>query len=463
MKLQKILALALAICLTLTLAACGGKEGAVYVQSVKELGQMGGIAPGDRFVGIVVSENVAEIKKDQDKTVEELLVKEGDDVKTGDKLFSYDVEELQLTLDKQRLEKEQLEATIENLKSQIADLEKQYNRAGTRDKLQYAVQIQTNQVDLKEAELNLKTKEAEVAKSEEILENATVVSPVDGRVTQISENGTDDYGNPLPYISIQQAGAYRVKGTLGELQRGGIIEGDRIRILSRTDSSTWTGTVTLVDYENPTQGNANSVYSSGKGDEMANASRYPFYVELDSNDGLLLGQHVYMEKDTGEGETTGVQLSSAFIAYNDDGSAYVWAENGRGKLEKRNITLGDYNGMMDTFQISEGLSEDDYIAFPDQYCVEGAPASHTPVVREEEEDPGLDGKGDISDMGGLDGKGDVADMGGLDGKGDITDMDSLDGAGAVDDGMEATPAADGGEAVPAEDGTETVAPEGGVG
>lgn len=447
MKLQKILALALAICLTLSLAACGGEEGAVYVQQVKELGQMGGIAPGDRFVGIVVSENVAEIKKDQDKTVEELLVKEGDDVKTGDELFSYDVEQLQLTLDKQRLEKEQLEATIENLTSQIADLEKQYKRAGTRDKLQYAVQIQTNQVDLKEAELNLKTKEAEVAKSEEILENSTVVSPVDGRVTQISESGTDDYGNPLPYISIQQAGAYRVKGTLGELQRGGIIEGDRMKILSRTDSSTWIGTVTLVDYESPVQGNANSMYSSGKGDEMANASRYPFYVALDNNDGLLLGQHVYMEKDTGDNVVTGVQLSSAFIAYNEDGSAFVWAEKGS-KLEKRNITLGDYNGMTDTFQVTEGLSEEDFIAFPDQYCVEGAPTSHTPIVREDEEggEAGMEGKGDDMPM---------EDMGG---KMDDMPMDDL--GGNADEGM---PADDSGETVPAGDDGETAVTEGGVG
>ncbi len=456
MKLQRTLALALALCLTLTLAACGGKEGAVYVQSVKELGGMGGIAPGDRFAGIVVSENVAEIEKDQDKTIEELYVKEGDDVKIGDSLFSYDLEQLQLSLDKQRLEKEQLEATIENLKSQIEELEKQYKKAGTRDKLQYAVQIQTNQVDLKEAELNLQTKEKEVAKSEEILENATVVSPVDGRVTQISENGTDDYGNPLPYISIQQAGAYRVKGTLGEMQRGGIVEGDRMRILSRTDSTTWIGTVTLVDYESPVQGNANTMYY-GKGDEMANASRYPFYVELENNDGLLLGQHVYMEKDTGDGPVTGIQLSSAFIAYNEDGSAYVWAEKS-GKLEKRNITLGDYNGMTDTFQIAEGLSEEDFIAFPDQYCVEGAPTSHTPIVREEDGDGGMEGKVDDMPMDDMGGKMDDMPMDDMGGKMDDAPVDDM--GGKADD----APVDDGGETVPAEDGGETVSTEeGGVG
>ena len=385
MKLKRSLALCLILALAVSLAACGSKEGAGYVQSVEELSKVGGIAPGDRFAGMVVSENVTEIQKDSDKTIEELYVKSGDDVKAGDKLFSYDVEELQLTLDKQRLEKEQLEASIENYKSQIEELEKQYKRAGTRDKLQYAVQIQTNQVDQKEAELNLKTKEAEVKKSEELLENATVVSPVDGRIQEISENGTDNYGNPLPYITIQQAGAYRVKGVLGELQRGGIVEGDRIRILSRVDNSkVWMGTVTLVDYENPTQGNGkNDYYISSSSDEMTSGSRYPFYVELDTSEGLLLGQHMYLELDTGDGESTGLSISSAFIAYDDDGTTYVWAESGR-KLEKRTVTLGEYNMMQDTYEILEGLTAEDFIAFPDpESCASGVPTTHTETITQE--------------------------------------------------------------------------------
>ena len=384
MKLKRSLALCLILALAVSLAACSSKEGAVYVQSVEELSKVGGIAPGDRFAGMVVSENVTEIQKDTDKTIEELYVKSGDDVKAGDKLFSYDVEELQLTLDKQRLEKEQLEASIENYKSQIEELEKQYKRAGTRDKLQYAVQIQTNQVDQKEAELNLKTKEAEVKKSEELLENATVVSPVDGRIQEISENGTDNYGNPLPYITIQQAGAYRVKGVLGELQRGGIVEGDRIRILSRVDANkVWMGTVTLVDYENPSQGSDTDRNMGIASDEMSTASKYPFYVALDSTDGLMLGQHLYIELDTGN-DAPGVGISGAFLCYNEDGSAYVWAEKG-GKLEKRAVTLGEYDPMTDVQKITEGLSLEDYIAYPDpELCQPGAPTTHDqPVVETE--------------------------------------------------------------------------------
>ena len=376
MKMRRCFGLLLTAILLLSITGCGSKEGAVYVQSVAELANLGGIAPGDRFAGLVVSENVAEIQKDSNKSVGELLVREGDDVTEGQALFSYDTEQLQLTLDKQRLELEQLKATIENYKEQIADLEKDRNRVGTADKLQYTVQIQSLEVDLKEAELNVKAKENEVTSSENILANATVVSPVNGRIQSISENGMDNYGNPLPYITIQQSGSYRIKGTLGELQRGGIMEGSRIKVTSRTDPQvSWSGTVTLVDYENPIQGNNNNHYYMGPSDEMTSSSKYPFYVELDSTEGLILGQHVYLELEVEETEASGPSISSAFICYNEDGTTYVWAEN-RNKLEKRAVTVGEYNYMNDTFEILEGLTEADYIAFPDyELCVEGAPTT----------------------------------------------------------------------------------------
>ena len=175
MKLKKWLSLVAAVTVLLSLSACGNGANAVYVQSVRELNRFGGIAPGDRFPGMVVSENTTEINKDGDKSIEKLHVKEGQDVKEGDILFSYDTEQLQLTLDKQRLEKEQLEATIENYKSQIADLEKAEKKAKGNNKLQYTIQIQSMQVDLKEAELNLQAKEKEVTQSESVLNNAEII------------------------------------------------------------------------------------------------------------------------------------------------------------------------------------------------------------------------------------------------------------------------------------------------
>lgn len=378
--MKKAAAWVLAGCLMLGLTSCSVKENHVFVQKVSSLSQMGGIGANDRFNGMVVSESVTEIKRDEDKVVEAVYVREGDDVTEGQKLFTYDTDQLQLTLEKQKLELEQLASSIENYGEQIVQLEKDRDRAySASDKLKYTLQIQTNQIDLKEAELKLKTKQSEVQKSEHLLANALVTSPVDGRVTSINEEGgTDDYGKPKAYITIQQTGSYRVKGTLNEMQRGAIMEGNRMRMESRLDPSQfWMGTVTLVDYENPVQGN-NSRYVIASSDEMGFSSWYPFYVELDSSDGMILGQHLYMTV-AGEEEKTleGVTLGSSFLCYDEDGNTYVWADN-QGRLEKRAVELGEHDMMRDAYQILSGLEDSDYVAFPDEaVCIEGAPTTKT--------------------------------------------------------------------------------------
>ena len=390
MNMKKWVAGAAALCLMLGLTACDSAP-KVYVQSVSKLMSYEGIAPGDRFGGMVVSEFVAEIQKDSDKGVAELMVQEGDDVKEGDPLFSYDTEELQLALDKQKLELEQMKASIENYKTQIEKLEKEINRVSGNTKLQYSIQIQSTQVELKETEIKIKGKEAEVKKSQDILEHSTVTAPVTGRVQAINESGTGPDGETAPYITIQKTGAYRIKGILGELQLGSITEGSRIQITSRTDpEAKWYGTVSLVDLENPIRDDNGGMMMMGPGggEEMAAASRYPFYVKLDTTEGLLMGQHVYLQLDAGEGELFEVAVDGAFLNREEDGSAWVWAESSHGKLEKRPVELGGYNEMMDLYEITGGITGEDYIAFPDASCQEGAKTSHEPV----EQLPGEEGE-----------------------------------------------------------------------
>ena len=264
--MRKWIALLMILCLMLS--GCSS-TGGVYVQSVEVLSNMGGIAPGDHFLGLVVSEHVSEIKRDSDKSVKELFVKEGDDVKEGQELFSYDTEELQLSYDKKSLELEQLKASIESYKSQIIQL--QNERAGVTgaEKLRYTLEIQSTELNIKEAELKIKTQEKDVEQAAALLENATVVSPVNGRVQDINESGMNNMGEAAAYITIQEVGSYRVKGVLGELQRGGIREGDRVELVSRTDeTAVWSGTVALVDYENPTQGSDMDRYYGMSAEEV---------------------------------------------------------------------------------------------------------------------------------------------------------------------------------------------------
>ena len=373
--MKKWIAICLLLCMILSLCACAEEETAVFVQPVSRLMNLGGIAPGDRFAGIVVSENVTEVEKDNSMTVEELLVKEGDDVTEGQALFTYETRQLKLSLDKQKLELQQLEATIDNYEDQISDLKKERKKAKESDKLEYTIQIQSIQVDLQEAKINLSAKRESLEQAQQILKNATVSAPVSGRIQAISENGTDDMGNPQPYITIRQSGSFRVKGTVGELQLSAITEGTRMQIFSRTDESlSWAGSVSMIDFESPSQSNPNEMYYGNSSEEMTSTSKYPFYVTLDSTEGLLLGQHVYLQPEGMENLPTGPSIGAAFLCFADDGSAYVWAEKS-GKLEKRTLTLGEYNPMNDTYAITSGLSESDYIAYPDEFCREGAPTT----------------------------------------------------------------------------------------
>ena len=120
--------------------------------------------------------------------------------------------------------------------------------------------------------------------------------------------------------------------------------------------------MTLVDYENPSQGSGYEMYSGMDVDSMTAASRYPFYVELESTEGLILGQHVYLMLDTGE-KSAGLALSAGFITVEEDGSAWVWAETGRGRLEKRTVTTGK-TVWGSHVEILSGITEEDYLAFP---------------------------------------------------------------------------------------------------
>ena len=139
----------------------------------------------------------------------------------------------------------------------------------------------------------------------------------------------------------------------------------------------------------PPQGSNMDRYYGMSSDEMTAASKYPFYVDLDSTEGLMLGQHLYIRLETEEGQPAGIPISSAFLCYAEDGSAFVWAEH-KGKLEKRPVTLGEYNAMTDAQEILSGISLEDYLAFPDETCQEGVSTTREqPAVPEIQEEDGV--------------------------------------------------------------------------
>ena len=399
------------------LPGCSQAEGEASVQSVSMICGLGSVGLADRFAGIVSPLGETKIKKDDSLSVDTIKVKVGDAVKVGDVLFVYDLSELQRNLEQAQLELEQQQNKLENRESEKADLEKQRDQTSDDNaRREYTLQIREANVDILTFKSNISSKKKEIEKVQSNLKNAAVKSEVDGEVQAINESGgTDNNGNALPFMTIVETGGFRLKGYVNENNAAVLNQGAQVIIRSRVSDQTWKGTISSIDWNNPAQSNNNYYYDSGSSD-TGNSSKYPFYVELSSSDGLLMGQHVYIEPDLGQdAQNTGIQLPASFI--NDaDSSPWVWAQSSSGKLEKRSLTLGDYNAELDTYAVTDGLTAADYIAFPDDTLKAGM----TCVTYDESTfDPS--GDGSYADDGG------VMD-GGFDAGMDIPEGDMTDGA-----------------------------------
>ena len=368
--MKKLLAILLGASLLLgVLTGCGGNaEDAVTVQKVSDITSQGAVGLVNRYAGLVVSGETATVKKG-DKKVLETYVQEGDFVTEGDVLFCYDNEAMELQLSKLLLELEGYENTISNAEEDIPNLERQRDAAPAAQQLTYSLQIQELQANVREATYNKGLKEREIENLQEALEDTDVRAPISGRVMSVKDSddtsGYGDTGSSDAYITIMDMTTYQVKGTINELNVGTLSEGMNVLVRSRLDESvTWSGVLESIDWETKVQDNNNRYYYGGATDEMTSSSKYPFYVKLNDVTGLILGQHVYIEPDYGQQEVReGLWLPEYYIV-DADSSPYVWAANGRDRLEKRSVSLGDYDAERGEYQILSGLKESDYIAFP---------------------------------------------------------------------------------------------------
>lgn len=364
---MKKAAFILALVMLLGVAAgCGESNGEASVQSVSMICGLGTAGLTDRFAGVVSAMGETNIKKDDSLTIGEIKVKAGDAVKVGDVLFTYDMSQLEISLEEAQLALEDLKATLADKEEEKKQAEAALNEiADDIERNKTLGQIRQLNLDIRTTNRSIADKGRDIEKIQKNMKNSSVKAEVEGEVKSVNPNGgTDDRGNALPLISIVQTGGFRVKGYVNESNASVLSAGAKVVIRARTGNQTWGGTIASIDWNNPAKSSGSNNYDGGSSD-TGTSSKYPFYVELDSSDGLLLGQHVYIEPDLGQSDSpTGIQLPAGFI--NDaDASPWVWAQGSNGKLEKRSVTLGEYNGELDTYAVTDGLTASDYIAYPD--------------------------------------------------------------------------------------------------
>ena len=362
-------------------------DGVAYVMPIKDVNSAATTISDLQFSGVVEPQETKEVKLDTSKTVSSIVVQEGDHVNAGDPLFTYDVESMQLELQQGNVEIERMQNEIESNKQQISQLETEKKSASADDKLTYTTQIQSLQTDIAKSEYDIKTKKIELEKLQNTINNATVTAEIAGTVQslktteQLQSDGTD------VLMKIMSDGEFRVKCTISEQNVQSIYKDEAMVLHSRVDDSSWTGTISEISTEADNSQNNNMYY--GGSDEMTTASKYPFYVTLDSSDGLMLGQHLLVSADTGADESiekTGIWLYSDYVQTDENGKTYVWAADKKDRLEKREVEVGQTDDTMGDCEIKSGLSEDDMIAFPSDSYQEGMKTTTNPDEATPEDD-----------------------------------------------------------------------------
>ncbi len=332
----------------------------------------------NRFSGIVVSQKTVKLQKEENRAIKKVYVEVGQAVKIGDKLFEYDTDEVSAKIDEETLEVEKLQNSITNAQKQIESINAAKAENPSGDHTSYNLEIQTLENEIKQTGYNITSKNNEITRLRKSLKNTVITSEIDGIVQSIndSENSDISYNTgeqqENSYMSIMQTGQYRIKGTINEQNMFSINVGEKVIIHSRVDESkVWGGTIESIDTSNPEK-NSNGYGYSMAGDDSSNrSSKYPFYVTLDSMDGLMMGQHVYIEKNIGQQEPKeGLWLSNYYIV-EENGESFVWASNKKDRLEKRKIKIGEKNEELGEYQILEGLTIEDYIAIPQEGLSEG--------------------------------------------------------------------------------------------
>lgn len=256
------------------------------------------------YSGVIEPQQTADVNKDPERTVSTVYVKVGDTVKKGDKLFEYDSNETSNKLAKAKIEYEGIQNEIAEAENSISQLSRQRSEAEDETaKADLTTQIQSQESNKSQLQLSLKIKQVEIDNLQNNLDNSVVTSPIDGIIKQISDSAdsSDNSGgsgsiSSGAFMTVLMNGAYRVRGQVDETNVRSLETGMDVIVHSRNiPDKTWKGTISKVDTStNADNGSGNNNMMNGdSGDNTA--SKYNFYVTLDSSEDLLLGEHVYVE------------------------------------------------------------------------------------------------------------------------------------------------------------------------
>ena len=206
---------------------------------------------------------------------------------------------------------------------------------------------------IKDLEFSIKMAEAEYKIALTEVNDGNIYAQIDGVVVSLLAPEEAQMMQE-PIIKVSAGGGFYVEGTVSELDRDSLVLGQEVTVNDWYTGMVYTGKIeSLGDYPSA------EGYWNGMGNPTA--SYYPFRVYVEDSADLQSGSYVSIIFSAGSAEQ-GVYLENPFIR-TENGRSYVWVRGEDGLLEQRFVTTG--KSLWGSYtQILEGLSEEDYLAFP---------------------------------------------------------------------------------------------------
>ena len=206
---------------------------------------------------------------------------------------------------------------------------------------------------IKQLEFDVKMAEADYKIMQTEVQNGDVYAQIDGEVVSVL---TEDEAKMMmqPILKVSGGGGYYISGSVSELEKDKLQIGQEVTVNDWQSGMTYTGQVTSIgDFPD------NDGYWNGMGNP--NTTYYPFTVFVDGTADLQAGYHVSIMYAAGTSQN-GIYLEKPFLR-EEGGSSYVLVRGEDGLLEKRYVKTG--KSLWGSYvEVLEGLSEEDYLAFP---------------------------------------------------------------------------------------------------
>ena len=224
-------------------------------------------------------------------------------------------------------------------------------------------QIMNKEKELEGYQLDLKDLELDLKKTTEELGNMEIKSSFDGVVKKAGDP-MHPAGNDEPLLLITGSKGFYVVGEVPEtqldlLKRGTILEGNSFE--NHVNFTAEVESVSLFPVED----------MNGKSKESD--SMYTFKAYVSQKDKLKDKENVSLSisKKSSEDMNGPVILEKPYVRF-ENGRNYVYKDDGKGRLKKQYITISRMIGG-NAYEIAEGLSYEDCIAFPyGKWTVENA-------------------------------------------------------------------------------------------